>query len=338
MKLATPRWWYVRKGAPMWLTRTLLKPIAWIWAWETARRLAQARPFAPAAPVICVGNLTVGGAGKTPVVRGLARRLTEQGVRVHILSRGYGGRLKGPVRVEPQSHAAAEVGDEPLMMSEEAPVWVARDRPEGAAAAAGAGAQVIVMDDGHQNPSVRKTLSLVVVDGETRDGEWPFGDGAVFPAGPMREPLAVGLARADAVVLLLPADLAAPAPDLLAELAGKPVLIARLVPVRPPPSGPQFAFAGIGKPWKMERALKVAGCDLADFAPLPDHQVYDENLLRFLERRAALLGAGLLTSEKDGVRLPPTWRSRVAAWPVEARFEDPAALDALLGPVLRSKV
>jgi tetraacyldisaccharide 4'-kinase len=221
------------------------------------------------------------------------------------------------------------------MLTADAPVWVARSRAAGAAAAARGGAKVIVMDDGHQNPSLRKALSLVVVDGETRDGEWPFGDEAVFPAGPMREPLAAGLARADAVVLLLPADLAAPDPALLALFAPKPVLIARLAAAAPPPSGPQLAFAGIGKPWKMERALKAAGCDLADFAPLPDHAQYDERLLRFLAHRADVLGAGLLTSEKDWVKLPPAWRARIAAWPVEARFEDEAALDRLLG-ALRS--
>ena len=329
MKLSTPRWWYVRRGAPMPLTRALLRPLSWIWALATARRIAAARPFDPGVAVICVGNLTLGGSGKTPVVRALARRLAAGGRSVHILTRGYGGRLQGPVRVDP-AHGAADVGDEALMLSRDAPVWVARDRAAGAQAAVKAGATAIVMDDGHQNPSLSKALSLVVVDGETRDGEWPFGDGAVFPAGPMREPLAAGLARADAVVLLLPADLAAPDPALMATLASKPVLIARLAPAAPPPGGPQLAFAGIGKPWKMERALKAAGCDLVDFAPLPDHARYDERLLGFLAHRAKTLGAGLITSEKDWVKLPPAWRQRVTAWPVEARFQDEAALDALL--------
>jgi tetraacyldisaccharide 4'-kinase len=196
-----------------------------------------------------------------------------------------------------------------------------------------AGAQVIVMDDGHQNPGLVKALSLVVVDGETRGDEWPFGDEAVFPSGPMREPLAAGLARADAVVLLLPADLEAPDPALLALFGAKPVLIARLAPAAPPPAGPQLGFAGIGKPWKMERALKAAGCNLADFAPLPDHAHYDERLLSFLAHRAETLGAGMLTSEKDWVKLPPAWRQRVVAWKVEARFEDEAALDNFLLPL-----
>jgi len=190
-----------------------------------------------------------------------------------------------------------------------------------------------VMDDGHQNPDIRKALSLVVVDGETR-GEWPFGDGSVFPAGPMREPLAVGLARADAVVVLLPVGLAEPDPDLMRLLRSRPVLIARLEPAAPPPPGPRVGFAGVAKPWKVERALQEAGCDLVDFAPLPDHATLDEPLLKALARRAADLGAELVTTEKDWVRLPLSWRERAPAWPVRARFQDEAALDALLDQAL----
>jgi tetraacyldisaccharide 4'-kinase len=330
MNFVTPRWWYGRGPRPMPVTRALLTPVSWIWAWATARRLRLGRPVDSGVPVICVGNLTAGGAGKTPVARALAALLLAQGRDVHILSRGHGGKLTGPVRVGPATHTAADVGDEALMMAADAPVWIARDRAAGAVAAAGNGAEVIVMDDGHQNPSVAKTLSLIVVDGETRDDEWPFGDGAVFPAGPMRESLKVGLARADAVVLLLPADLAAPDPELLALFAGRPVLVARLEPVGPPPPGPQVGFAGIGKPWKMERALKAAGCDLVDFAPLADHKPINEATLRFLADRAASLGAGLITSEKDWARLSPDWRERVTAWPVRARFEDEAGLLKLL--------
>jgi len=315
------------------ITRTLLTPISWIWALATARRIARGRAVDPGVPVICVGNLTMGGAGKTPVARAIVALLRSQGQRPHILSRGHGGRLTGPVRVDPARHTAAEVGDEALMMAADAPVWIARDRAAGALAAARGGAEVIVMDDGHQNPSVAKALSLIVVDGETRDEEWPFGDGTVFPAGPMREPLKVGLARADAVVLLLPADLAAPDGELIAVLAGKPLLIAYLEPTAPPPPGPQIAFAGIGKPWKMERALKAAGCDLVDFAPLPDHEPITEEILKFLAHRAEALRAGLLTSEKDWARLPPGWREHVTAWPVRARFEDEEAAWRLIGRV-----
>ena len=133
--------------------------------------------------MISVGNLTLGGTGKTPVVRALVKRLRARGTAVHVLMLGYGGRLAGPVRVDPAIHGAEDVGDEALMLAADAPVWVARDRAAGALAAKAGGAEIIVMDDGHQNPAVRKALSLVVVDGETREKEWPFGDGQVFPAG-----------------------------------------------------------------------------------------------------------------------------------------------------------
>jgi tetraacyldisaccharide 4'-kinase len=314
--------------------QALLWPLAALWTWVAARRTANGRPIDPGAPVICIGNLTLGGAGKTPVAREIARRLRARGVEAHILTRGYGGALKGPVRVDPSRHTAAEVGDEAVMMAADAPVWAARRRAEGALAAARAGARAIVMDDGHQNPSVSKVLSLVVVDGETRQNEWPFGDGRVFPAGPMREPLNVGLARADAVVMLLAADAPPPDPDLLRILRAKPILLARLEALHPPPQGPQVGFAGLGKPWKMERALRAAGCDLVAFIPLADHETPRRAKLERLAARAQALGAGLITSEKDWSRLPTDWRDRATPWPVRARFEDEAALDALLSKAL----
>ena len=330
MKLSTPRWWYVRGGAPAPLARALLRPASWVWAWAMARRIARAQPFDPGVPVISVGNLTLGGSGKTPVTRELLALLRGRGVDAHALSRGYGGRLRGPVRVEVGAHTAADVGDEPLMMSRDAPVWVARDRRAGAVAAVQAGAQALVLDDAHQNPALRKTLSLVVVDGETRGDEWPFGDGAVFPSGPMREPLARGLGRADAVVLMLPAGLEAPDRDLLALFEGKPTLIARLQPTATPLEGAQVGFAGIAKPWRFEAALRAAGVDLRDFASFPDHAALSAADLAFLQDRAALYGAGLVTTEKDWARLPASWRAGVVAWPVRAVFEDVAGLEALL--------
>ncbi len=335
MKLATPRWWYQRDRGIAPISRALLTPFGWVWAYVTARRIARVTPIDSGAPVICVGNLTIGGSGKTPVVRAILARLAASGVDAHVLSRGYGGRLKGPVRVDAEQHNAGDVGDEPLMLAAEATVWVARDRVAGAMAATTDGARVIVMDDGHQNSRVKKALSLVVVDGETRDGEWPFGDGRVFPAGPMREPLVAGLARADAVILLLPDGAPAADPRLLATLGSHPVLNARLAPATAPPAGRQMGFAGVAKPWKVERALRSAGCDLADFAAFPDHFAYDEPTLAQLANRARRLSAGLVTTEKDWVRLPVAWRPRVAAWPVQCVFDDPAALDQLLARGVR---
>lgn len=330
MKLSTPRWWYAREPRHASVLRFLLKPLSWVWAGATARRIARTTPAEAGCAVISIGNLTVGGSGKTPVAREVLRLLREAGVNAAALSRGYGGTLEGPVQVDTATHTAAEVGDEPLMLALDGPAWIARDRVAGARAAAAAGVQAVVLDDGHQNPALKKTLSLIIVDGETRDGEWPFGDGSVFPSGPMREPLKAGLARVDAVVILLPADLPEVDPELVEMFGTLPVFIARLKPAGPPPSGPLVGFAGIAKPWKVERALTAAGADLVDFAPFPDHAAFREEDLRFLADRAESYGARLITTEKDWSRLPPDWRARVVSWPVKAVFDDEAGFAALL--------
>jgi tetraacyldisaccharide 4'-kinase len=330
VKLNTPRWWYVRDSNHARITRTLLKPASWIWAGVTARRIARTVPVDPDAAVISIGNLTVGGSGKTPVARETLRLLRASGVEAQALSRGYGGKEQGPLQVDPARHTAEDVGDEPLMLALGSPAWIARDRLAGARAAVAAGATTLVLDDAHQNPTLKKTLSLVVVDGETRGNEWPFGDGGVFPSGPMREPLKAGLARADAVIVLLPTDVTEVDPELAAVFSPLPLFVARLTPASPPPSGSQLGFAGIAKPWKVERSLIAAGCDLVEFVPFPDHAAYREQDLRFLADRAELLEAGLVTTEKDWVRLPPAWRERVVSWPVVARFEDEVGFSQFL--------
>lgn len=330
MKLNTPRWWYRRDRKHGTVLRMLLTPAGWVWAAATKRRLARGAWEDVGVPVISVGNLTVGGSGKTPVAMETLRLLRGAGIEAQSLSRGYGGRLEGPARVDPATHTATDVGDEPLMIAATAPAWISGDRVAGARAAIEAGARALVLDDAHQNPALKQALSLVVVDGETRDEEWPFGDGSVFPAGPMREPLKVGLARADAVIVLLPTDVATVDPELIEEFGSLPVFVARLTPEGPPPAGPQVGFAGIAKPWKVERSLKTAGCELVDFAAFPDHAAYSEGELQALADRAAVFGAGLITTEKDWVRLPPEWRARVTSWPVRARFDDEAGFLKLL--------
>lgn len=328
MKISTPRWWYRRSGGGV--AARLLQPLAAVFAGQTARRIQTTTSFDPGVPVISIGNLTVGGSGKTPVVRETLRMLARNGVDAHAVSRGYGGSLVGPVEVDPDHHTAAEVGDEPLMIAQEHPVWIARDRAEGARAAVAAGAKLLVLDDAHQNPSVLKTRSIIVVDGETRNGEWPFGDGSVVPAGPMREPFLVGLARADGVVVMLPSDMDAPDPALLTLFGDLPVTVGRLKPTRSPSPGPKLGFAGIAKPWRVERSLRAAGVELKGFRSFPDHGVYSPAVLAGLAREADRLGAGLITTEKDWVRLPPDWRSRVEAWPVRVRFdEEDTILDLL---------
>jgi len=311
-----------REAAP--LIRILLTPLAALYTMGIRRKLANAKPAAVPVPIICVGNLTVGGVGKTPVVDAIRRMASEAGLRAASLSRGYGGSLSGPLRVDPASHAAAEVGDEPLMLAASGEAWIGRDRAEAARAMAADGVRLIVMDDGHQNPSVAKDLSLIVIDAAA-----PFGNGFVLPKGPLREPVADGLTRAQGVVLM------GEGKELTAVQKSRlPVLRAAIAPSGAVPEGPLVAFAGIGRPVKFFDGLKAAGADLREGVPYGDHHVFTASDLRFLHDLAASHGARLITTTKDHVRLPADERQRILAFPVEARFEDEAALRALLAPVL----
>jgi tetraacyldisaccharide 4'-kinase len=315
-KRSTPEFW-ARPG----LAQAVLEPLAWANAAAGAARRALARPWRAGVPVLCVGNVVAGGAGKTPVALSLARRLCANGARPFLLSRGYGGTAAGPLIVDPARHGAAEVGDEALLLAQAAPTIVARDRVLGARAAIAAGAAFIVMDDGFQNPSLEKDLSLLVID-----GAYGFGNGSLIPAGPLRESVASALARADAVVLM-GGDEAGVAP----RLHGKRVLAADLAPVAGTlPAGPLVAFAGIGRPDKFFRTLAAAGGRIAARHAFPDHHPYAESELQRLAGEARELGARLVTTAKDAARLTPAWRARVAVLEVEVRWRDEATLDALL--------
>ena len=309
-----------------WLCAHLLQPLAWAHEAAGAARRAFTRPWRAPVPVICVGKVVAGGAGKTPVVLSLAQRLAARGAKPHILSRGYGGSASGPLRVDPARHTAAEVGDEPLLLAAAAPTWIARDRVAGARAAVAAGAGLILMDDGFQNPSLAKDLSLLVID-----GSYGFGNGKVIPAGPLRESVAAALGRADAVVLM-----GADESGLAASVGAVPVLAAKLVPVAGTSlDGPVVAFAGIGRPEKFFRTVAEAGARLAATHGFPDHRPYDARALERLAAEAEAAGARLVTTEKDAVRLPPAWRARVTVLAVEVAWQDAAALDALLAPAER---
>lgn len=303
-------------------------------------RRALARPVACGLPVVCVGNLVAGGAGKTPVARALARRLAAGGASVCFLTRGYGGRASGPLRVDPARHGALEVGDEALLLAADAPTWLARDRAAGARAIArdaprdaprdepgaglGQGPGVIVMDDGFQNPSIEKDLALLVID-----GGYGLGNEKVMPAGPLREALARGLARADAVVIL------GEDRKHVARRLGRapPVLEANLVPS---PGAPDLAgrrvlaFAGIGRPEKFFETLAGLRAELAETRAFPDHHRYRPAEIEALVTRARALGALPVTTEKDRVRLPADLAKHVGVLPVEVAWRDPEALERLL--------
>lgn len=303
-----------------WTLRMLLTPVSWAYAFAAAHRLETTVSRHAPIPVVCVGNFTVGGAGKTPITRALRAKL---GQGAHTLSRGYGGRVEGPLRVTPDMDAR-EVGDEPLLHARDGAAWIARDRFAGAMAAANAGAHAIIMDDGFQNPRLAKDLSIIAVD-----PAYGVGNGQVFPAGPLRERLADGLSRADAIVMLGDAE----CEGEWLEGFSKPVLRARLEPAGIVPEGKLVAFAGLARPEKFFDTLTAMGGQVVEGVPFGDHHFYNESDLGVLAQMAEERDARLITTEKDAARLSPEWRARVFVLPVAARFDDDAALDALLAPI-----
>jgi len=309
---------------------TLLTPLGAVFDLAGRLRRTWVRPVRPPIPVICVGNLVAGGAGKTPVAIALLSALTARGRAPHALSRGYGGSETGPIRVDPTRHTAGQVGDEALLLAAIAPTWVARDRAAGALVIAAAGGDVIVMDDGFQNPALAKDLSLLVVD-----GEYGFGNERLIPAGPLRERVADGISRADAVVVLHPDELGL-ADRFSARL---PVLRARLSPTA---DGARLAgkrvlaFAGIGRPKKFFATLDSLGAVLVGCRAFADHHRYRPTEIEELLERAESLDALPVTTEKDAVRLPPPLRSRVHVLAVTVGWLDAGALESLLDRFLKA--
>jgi tetraacyldisaccharide 4'-kinase len=313
-----PAFW---RGGSALLPR-LLSPFAAVTAAVTAHRVARPGWRAPV-PVICCGNVTVGGAGKTTLALDLGRRLLARGHRVHFLSRGYRGSRRGTHRVG-AGDTAADVGDEPLLLAEVAPTWTGADRAASARAAVEAGAEVLVLDDGLQNPTLCKDLSLLVID-----GAGGFGNGRVLPAGPLRESVAAAASRSHAAVLIGTDRTGAAA----ALPPGLPLLRGRLV------QGPEvaalagsrvFAFAGIASPDRFFANLGEAGVVLAGTARFPDHHRFTPGELHRLLAEAARTGAIAVTTPKDAVRLPAELRAKVRVIGVGIVWDDPAAIEALL--------
>ncbi|MFC3226417.1 tetraacyldisaccharide 4'-kinase [Marinibaculum pumilum] len=324
--MRTPEHWRRRGGLA-----ALLAPLGWLYGLGARLDRWTSRRHRVAVPVISIGNLTAGGTGKTPVAIALAERLTAAGIAVHILSRGYGGRLAGPVRVDPGRHGAADTGDEPLLLARAAPTWVARDRVAAARAAIAAGAQLLLLDDGHQHYRLARDCSLLVAD----EGQW-LGNGRVMPAGPLREPLSPALARADALLAI--ADPAGAGPPMPAALARLPRCTARFEV----PEGTAtalrgqavFAFAGIGRPEKFFATLRALGARPVAEIPFPDHAPYTVDQVARLLEAAAEAGARPVTTEKDHVRLPADAQALVTAVPVRLQFDDPSALERAIAHAL----
>ncbi len=315
-----PRFWH---GAPS-LTSSLLLPLAAIYGVIAAKRM-QRGGLNAGVPVICVGNYHVGGAGKTPTVLALAKLLRELGETPVVLSRGYGGKLRGPVKVDPERHAAADVGDEPLMLAATLPVVIARQRADGVPMARSLAATVILLDDGFQSPAVSKDASLIVIDGHRG-----LGNGQVFPAGPLRAPLRPQIARTDALIIVGNGTAAeAVAADVAAQ--DKPVLRAHLVPnetcVASLRGKRVLAFAGIGDPARFFGTLQACGIDVVRSRAFADHHAFSRSEIDGLIAEAGRDALTLVTTEKDLARLwsgggMPGWAKAIVPLAVTLEFED----------------
>ncbi|WP_213685918.1 tetraacyldisaccharide 4'-kinase [Roseicyclus sp.] len=329
--MRAPMFWHASPG----LWARLFSPLGALYAGATRRRLARGPRARLDVPVICIGNLNAGGTGKTPTVIALAARLAARGVAVHAVTRGHGGTLQGPVRVVERQHIAAETGDEALLLAAFMPTWVAKDRAAGARAAIAAGAQAILLDDGFQNPALAHDLAIVVVDAHIG-----FGNGLVIPAGPLREPIATGLARADLILSIGDAQAQARFAQTWGPVLTLPHVTGALaaLPTGLPLAGvPVLAFAGIGHPEKFFRTLRAMGADLRATHALRDHQPLSDALMSRMLREAKALGAQVVTTEKDAVRLAPALRAQVMTLPVRLEIADWEALDAALARVLTAR-
>lgn len=319
-----PEFWNSKDGIAR-----VLEPLGRIYGAVTTARAGNSSAARANIPVISVGGLTVGGAGKTPVTLSLTERLQDRGQKTAVVLRGYGGSLKGPVRVNADHHTSADVGDEALLHVVQGPTWVARKRIEGVTAAAAEGATVALLDDGHQHPGLHKDLRIVVIDGSN-----PWGNGYIFPAGPLRERINDGLARADAVVLMgddrhgLGPQLPPHIPQLKASLVPDPLALSLR-------GQNVVAFAGIGNPEKFIATLQEIGARIVAWHAFEDHQTFGAADIQPLLDEAFAMGALPVTTAKDAVRLSPDQRQQVNVVSVAALWKDDAAVDAVLSRAIK---
>ncbi|MCF6292225.1 MAG: tetraacyldisaccharide 4'-kinase [Robiginitomaculum sp.] len=322
--MKAPAFWNEKHGhaaAP--LTRALLTPVSWIYSTIAKNRYEKIQPTKLSVPVICVGNISLGGSGKTPLAMAIAKALLAQGKNPAFISRGHGGSIKQPTKVDPTIHNYTQVGDEPLLLSEIAPVFIGRDRLQAAQLAIDNGACCLIMDDGFQNPSLHKDLAIITID--TGVGH---GNGRVFPAGPLRETVQNAVTRADAIVLI--------GGEKQPDLGGYNGLVFRSHLQAPDkaPDGKLIAFAGIGRPEKFFSSLRDAGAGLEQEIAFADHQPYTDKHVADLFAWATSSGAKLITTAKDLMRWPEDLRNELLIWPVELVFDPANDIISLLQKVL----
>lgn len=322
MPLTPPKFWDQPKSC----LGYLLEPLSWLYQGGATLHQIFSRPYRAGVPVISIGNFVLGGAGKTPVTIALTQQLQEMGHVPHIISRGYGGSFQGPIQVDLTQHEFHQVGDEPLLLAKKAPTWVSKDRRAAVNLATQSGADILLLDDAHQNYTLEKDLSFVVVNGTQG-----FGNGRVFPAGPLRQSLKAGLKKTTAIVFISQNN--DPLPEPLHSIHC-PIIRAKIVPIDPKPCA-VLAFSGIGYPEKFRQTLVAAGYEVKAFFPFPDHYPYTDEDLRKLRMRARVERASLITTEKDAMRIPPVSRKDILVLPMGLAFDPDTALKSLLNQFLK---
>lgn len=322
MPLKPPKFWDKPKN----YLGFVLEPLSWLYRGGATLHQKISKPYRAPVPVISIGNFVLGGAGKTPVTIALAQELQQMGWNPHIISRGYGGSLPGPIRVDLTHHQFCQVGDEPLLLARVAPTWISKDRKSAVSLSVQAGADVILLDDAHQNHALEKDISIAVVNA----GQG-FGNGRVFPAGPLRQSVQSGLKNT--TILIFIGQETDPLPKELISL-GCPLIRATIRPLDPRPC-PVLAFTGIGYPEKFRQTLIDAGYCLKGFSPFPDHYPFTNEDLHQLKVRARLAEASLITTEKDAVRIPPVSRTDILTLPMCLDFHPKNALKNLLKQLLK---
>ena len=326
--MKAPDFWQRGQGG---LTAALLSPFGWLYGIGGQMNEASATPVRAPIPVICIGNVVAGGAGKTPVAIDLGQRLLKAGVKFEYLSRGYGGSEQGPHRIDLTSDTAAQVGDEPLLLARVAPTWIAKDRVQGGIAIVDGGAKAIVMDDGLQNPSLFKDASFVVID-----GRYGLGNGHVMPAGPLRETLESALEKGTAVIVM--GDDEAGVTDAVKQHAPEMQILNARVKARAVDyelkNQPVHAFAGIAQPEKFFETLNRLDCTLIKTTPFADHHLYTDAEISQLVTAAETDKALLLTTEKDYVRLDKKWQNAIKPLGIALEWQDEDALNAILEPLI----
>jgi tetraacyldisaccharide 4'-kinase len=311
-----PHFWDKRQ----WFSYFLV-PISWIWTRVSQWNEGNIKSEKVSVPVICVGNLVMGGAGKTPTVIALVNILKNLGHTPHILSRGYGAYIRDAIQVNPNKHNYLQVGDEPLLLAQAAPTWAGPDRVQSAKAAILNGATVLVMDDGLQNPSLQKDLSFIVVD--SMQG---IGNGMVFPAGPLREPIEYGADRAHAMILIGEGNASFEFIDqqFVAKIA------CHKKNFESEKSKRVVAFAGIGYPEKFRHTLIENEFEICQFVEFGDHYPYTIHDMIKLLKIADQYQATLLTTSKDWLRIPSQYRNSVESLPISLNFDEPETIQDFL--------